>query len=98
MFTLVSFNMPPAIRASTRWLSANAEKSPLLNTRIVSLDVEQPRQYHFEPRAQELFIDWYTRLQQRLRSPELHPALISHLSKYAKLMPSLGVLFELVIG
>jgi len=30
-----------------------------------------------------------------VRGEELHPALVSHLSKYRKLMPALSVLFEL---
>jgi putative DNA primase/helicase len=31
----------------------------------------------------------------KLRGNELHPALVSHLSKYRKLMPALALLFEL---
>jgi putative DNA primase/helicase len=45
--------------------------------------------------AQELFIRWLARLEARVRGDELHPALVSHLSKYRKLMPALALLFEL---
>jgi len=36
-----------------------------------------------------------TDLEAKLRGNELHPALVSHLSKYRKLMPALALLFEL---
>lgn len=78
---------PPLAEAITR--------AETLYSRVVNIDVEQPIKYHFEPRAQEFFIDWLTKLERRLRSGELHPALASHLSKYRSLMPSLAGLFEL---
>ena len=66
-----------------------------LYQRLVDLDVEQPRLYKFGPLAQELFVDWLTKLEQKLRNAELHPALVCHLSKYRSLMPSLALLFQL---
>ncbi len=63
--------------------------------RLVELPVEPSRVLHFSSDALELFFDWYSRLQRRVRNRELHPALASHLSKYASLMPSLALLFEL---
>jgi putative DNA primase/helicase len=63
--------------------------------RLVALDPAQPRQYHFSPFAQKLFIDWLTELEHKLRRRGMHPALKSHLSKYRGLMPSLAVLFEM---
>jgi len=66
-----------------------------LYDRLVNLDVEQPRQYNFDALAQQLFIDWLTDLEHKLRSDELHPALVAHLSKSRSLMPSLALLFEL---
>jgi putative DNA primase/helicase len=62
---------------------------------LTRLDSAQPLRFRFAPDAQELFIDWLTELEAKLRSNELHPALISHLSKYRSLMPSLATLFEL---
>lgn len=70
-------------------------KARQLYQRLVDLDVEQPRLYKFDSPAQELFVDWLTKLEQKLRNAELHPALVCHLSKYRSLMPSLALLFEL---
>jgi putative DNA primase/helicase len=52
----------------------------------------------FADDAQELFYEWLTQLEQRLRSDELRetPAFESHLSKYRSLMPSLSLLFHLI--
>ena len=49
---------------------------------LVDLESANPFQFRFDADAQELFIDWLTDLEGKLRSSELHPALISHLSKY----------------
>jgi putative DNA primase/helicase len=62
---------------------------------LLALDADGPMRFRFSPDAQELFIEWLTRLEARVRGEELHPALVSHLSKYRSLMPSLGLLFEL---
>ena len=63
--------------------------------RLVALDVEQPRYYCFDKDAQHLFVVWLTELEQKLRSAGLHPALVSHLAKFRKLMPAPALLFEL---
>jgi hypothetical protein len=62
---------------------------------LVALDSEGPMRFRFAPDAQELFIGWLAKLEARVRGDELHPALVSHLSKYRKLMPALALLFEL---
>jgi len=50
----------------------------------------------FAPDAQEFFNDWLTCLEHRLRSGEIAcEALLSHLSKYRSLMPSLALLIHL---
>lgn len=51
--------------------------------------------FRFCPDVQKLLIDWWTELEIKIRGDELHPALVSHLSKYRKLMPALALLFEL---
>jgi putative DNA primase/helicase len=61
---------------------------------IVELDVETPALMRFDPDAQELFIEWLSKLEAKVRGDELYPALISHLAKYRSLMPSLALLFE----
>ena len=52
----------------------------------------------FAREAQDLFDDYRTRLELRLRSGELKeaPAFESHLAKYRSLMPSLALIFHLV--
>jgi putative DNA primase/helicase len=62
---------------------------------LVALDSEGPMRFRFAPDAQELFIKWLAKLEARVRGDELHPVLVSHLSKYRKLMPALALLFEL---
>jgi uncharacterized protein DUF3987 len=50
----------------------------------------------FSREAQKFFAVWFRDLQQELRSEHFeHPALESHLVKYASLMPSLALVFEL---
>ena len=46
----------------------------------------------FDADAQILFSEWRANLELRLRSGEEHPAIISHLSKYRKLIPSLALI------
>jgi hypothetical protein len=62
---------------------------------LVELDSENAKLFRFAPEAQDLFVDWLKELEEKVRGNELHPALISHLSKYRKLMPALSLLFEL---
>ncbi|HEX5736041.1 MAG TPA: YfjI family protein [Blastocatellia bacterium] len=50
----------------------------------------------FEPSAQGFFNEWYTELERTLRKSEEHPALIAHLAKFRRLMPSLALLFHLL--
>ena len=50
---------------------------------------------HFDDAAQVLFSDWIVDLDTRLRSGEDHPAIVSHLSKYRKLVPSLALINHL---
>ena len=63
--------------------------------KLVALSTENPACYRFSPDAQVLFVEWISELESKLRESELHTALISHLSKYRKLMPTLALLFEL---
>ena len=57
---------------------------------------DEPEVWRFSPQAQALFIEWYTESRTELKRGELHPALESHLSKYAKLIPALALIFALV--
>ena len=49
----------------------------------------------FDDAAQLLFSEWRAALEHRLRSGEEHPAIVSHLSKYRKLIPSLALINHL---
>jgi DNA primase len=63
--------------------------------RLVDLEAENPPRLRFAKNAQELFVEWLAELEAKIRGDELHPALVSHLSKYRSLMPSLAALLHL---
>ena len=49
----------------------------------------------FDDEAQALFSDWIVELDTRLRSGDEHPAIVSHLSKFRKLIPALALINHL---
>ncbi|MBM3458369.1 MAG: DUF3987 domain-containing protein [Armatimonadetes bacterium] len=49
----------------------------------------------FAPAAQEVFTEWRTELEHRLRSGDLPPMMEGHLAKYRSLIPSLALLIHL---
>jgi putative DNA primase/helicase len=63
--------------------------------RLASLDPEAQAIRRFTPEAQEFFVAWLASLEYRVRGDNLPAAMISHLSKYRKLMPALALLFFL---
>jgi putative DNA primase/helicase len=56
----------------------------------------EPQEWRFSPEAQALFVEWLEPFETEIRGEELHPALVSHLSKYRKLIPALALIFALV--
>jgi putative DNA primase/helicase len=56
----------------------------------------EPQEWRFTPEAQALYWEWVEPFETEIRGEELHPALISHLSKYRKLVPALALIFALV--
>ena len=54
------------------------------------------QEWRFTPEAQALFEEWLIPFETELRGEELHPALVSHLAKYRKLIPALALIFALV--
>jgi len=50
----------------------------------------------FDPEAQEVFNEWRTSLEERLRGDSLSPVLEAHFAKYRSLIPSLALLSHLV--
>ena len=75
--------------------AAAEERVAQIFRQLVDLDAANPMRFRFCLQAQKLFIAWITDLDAKVRADELHPALVSHLSKYRKLMPALALLFEL---
>jgi putative DNA primase/helicase len=56
----------------------------------------EPQEWRFSPAAQELYREWIIPFETEIRGDELHPALVSHLAKYRKLIPALALIFALV--
>jgi hypothetical protein len=63
--------------------------------KLSRFDHKSPVQMRFDPEAQELFVQWLTNLEGRMKDPDLHPVFVGHLSKYRSLVPTLAGLFEL---
>jgi putative DNA primase/helicase len=61
---------------------------------LANLPVDPPMIFKFDERAQKHFEQWYCGLQDRVRGNDLPDVLRSHLQKYASLMPTLALLFE----
>lgn len=64
-------------------------------SKLLDLESHPRPTFRFDAEAQSLFVEWLGTLEEKLRCEEVHPALISHLSKYRKLMPALALLFHL---
>ena len=56
----------------------------------------EPQEWRFDPKAQDEFEEWLIPFETEIRGEELHPALVSHLSKYRKLIPALALIFAVV--
>jgi putative DNA primase/helicase len=55
-----------------------------------------PMNWRFSPEAQALFVEWLIPFETEIRGDDLHPAMVSHLSKYRKLIPALALVFALI--
>ena len=60
-----------------------------------NVELEEIPYLHFTPEAQELFSEWRTELEHRIRSGEESGLLEAHLAKYRSLVPSLALLIHL---
>lgn len=56
----------------------------------------EPVEWRFSADAQGLFVEWLVPFETELRGDGLHPALVSHLAKYRKLVPALALVIALV--
>jgi putative DNA primase/helicase len=52
--------------------------------------------WRFDGAAQALFVEWLVPFENEIRGDDLHPAMISHLSKYRKLIPALALVFAMI--
>ena len=57
---------------------------------------DDPQEWRFSPEAQAFFYEWLIPFETGIRGDELHPALVSHLAKWRKLIPALALIFALV--
>jgi putative DNA primase/helicase len=55
-----------------------------------------PQVWRFDEAAQALFVEWLVPFETEIRGDDLHPAMVSHLSKYRKLIPALALVFALI--
>ena len=56
----------------------------------------EPTVWRFDDAAQSLFVEWLVPFETEIRGDDLHPAMVSHLSKYRKLIPALALVFALI--
>jgi hypothetical protein len=104
---LVYPDLPPVWTYVDRWPETEAKNRAFAVFKQLSIlhtcpfdgecdDGERPL-VRFDRAAQAFFATWFAELQQEVRADQLdHPALEAHLVKYASLMPSLALVFELV--
>lgn len=57
---------------------------------------DDPQEWRFSPEAQAIFYEWLVPFETGIRGDDLHPALVSHLAKWRKLIPALALIFALV--
>jgi len=57
---------------------------------------EEGHVWRFDAAAQALFVEWLVPFEIEIRGEDLHPAMVSHLSKYRKLIPALALVFAVI--
>jgi hypothetical protein len=93
---LVWPDCPPDWHYVDRLPDAHSEhQAARIFQKLAELDAESPIRLRFDSDAQALFVAWLSELERKIRGNELHPALVAHLSKYRRLMPSIAAHFEL---
>ena len=78
--------------------AAALNKAGAIYRRLALMGSDTPLGFRFDAQAQELYTEWITVLENRLRKPGLGEVMQAHLGKYRSLMPSLGLLFALADG
>ena len=64
--------------------------------RLLPATDDDPQEWRFSPDAQAIFYEWLIPFETGIRGEDLHPALVSHLAKWRKLIPALALIFALV--
>ena len=89
-------NLPERERAQKIISTIDAMDFTQHGARLNSRGSDVPH-YQFSPEAQEIFIEFYMTLQNRLlNEEELTPIMREHLGKYRSLMPSIALIFHLI--
>ena len=57
---------------------------------------DEPQEWRFSTEAQATFYEWLIPFETGIRGDDVHPALVSHLAKWRKLIPALALIFALV--
>lgn len=57
---------------------------------------DEPVIWRFSPEAQAVFVEWLVPFETEIRGDSMHPAMVSHLAKYRKLIPALALIFALI--
>jgi putative DNA primase/helicase len=63
---------------------------------LTPLSEDEPVVWRFTPEAQAVFVEWLVPFEKELRNESMHPAVVSHLAKYRKLIPALALIFALI--
>ena len=83
-----------------RWPDSEAKNAAgAVFDRLNSLEPDwddAPKQWRFSPNAQALFYEWLVPFETSIRGDGMHPALVSHLAKWRKLVPALALIFAQV--
>lgn len=66
--------------------------------RIAAMDTENPPRLQFSDEAEQMFEEWLSDLEARIRRDDTPPIMQAHLAKYRSLMPALALLFSLADG
>ena len=61
-----------------------------------ALDDDAIPYFQFSAKAQEIFNEWLTGLESKLRTEDEAPLIVEHLAKFRSLMPSLALIFHLI--
>ncbi len=56
----------------------------------------EPVVWRFDKAAQAIYAEWDAEANLENRIDDMHPAMVSHLSKYAKLIPALALVFAMI--